>query len=113
MSNLEYHEGCSHASNSEEFTCFGGLKNQHQKLEESLKNQINTSDEQVSVEKFLLQCLGNLDNVNNVLFLDIFNYITKNKENLAEQTDWEILFNLLYTHYFKFKVTGGVIYRDG
>jgi hypothetical protein len=67
----------------------------------------------LSLMDFIVNCIANIDDTLMVLYLDVWRYITENKEGLFDQKDWEFMFSLLYTQYYKFKQAGCTIYRYG
>jgi hypothetical protein len=54
-----------------------------------------------------------MENAKSVLYSDVVSFITENKENLCDFKDWEWMFNLLYTQFYKYKEAGLIVYRNG
>ncbi len=95
-------------------SCFEKLKNYQLAIELKKQEISEKMIDSVSVEQFFMGCVEKLDNVAYVLYSDLSVCITKHFNTLSEhEGDWELLFCLLYTHSFKFKISSCVIYRRG
>jgi hypothetical protein len=62
---------------------------------------------------FIVKCVDTIENAKSVLYSDVVSFITENKENLCDFKDWECMFNLLFTQFYKYKEAGLIIYRNG
>jgi hypothetical protein len=86
-----------------------------QNLNKPVTLQKTNSDDKTNLLliDFIINSVADIDNTLLVLYLDVWTYISSNKEGLCEQKDWEFMFSLLYTQYYNFKKAGCAIYRYG
>jgi hypothetical protein len=94
---------------------FKSLQKYRAKLDFSIeeKSQHDSSMSSCDLVGFIVKCVETIDNAKAVLYSDVVTFITENKECLVEQIEWEFMFSLLFTQFFKYREAGLVIYRNG
>ena len=68
------------------------------------------------IGNFIVQSIDQIDNISVVLLKEVLKCLIDKTEDdcsLNDQDDWVLLFNLLYSQYYKYKKDGFVIYRYG
>jgi hypothetical protein len=108
--NLQRCVETSHLTNltTIEEPAFKTLRSHREGLDSSIKLSAT-----LKLVGFILKCVDTMENAKSVLYSDVVSFITENKENLCDLKDWECMFNLLYTQFYKYKEAGLIIYRNG